>query len=397
MFRLLLQLIVVIVIPTTSNALRQGQDSLGLAAYADKEEGHTLFKKAPSSKISRTGCLSNPNGYVVAASSASTSTVALSQSAKTASRLLLIICTLMYGTSYVSTILIQNHIDPVILTTLRFGLSAIAFIPFLYFSTSEKTASKTFVLNGMELGMWLIMGFLSQGIALKKSSAAKASFICALGSIMPPLFDVIWKEEVADQVIAKKLKLKVVSEKKSMLKKLLHWPFTSPLLGCIGAGILELAGLEPPEWGDLLLFVGPVTFSMCFWRSEKFINRHPGQSIMLTAIMLSTAFAISFLYAVFTGVVPYTSMAISELINTVSQKHILANLAYISFGVTALVSYLEQRAMVFLSASEITVIYSLEPLFASLSAAFFLNEHIGSVTLISAALIMLACVLDALK
>ena len=370
--------------------------SRGLGALSDQDHHRNLFRRKSISASQIFGSrsinnLSNSDSYVVA------SLVALSPSAKAASRLLLILCTLMYGTSYVSTILIQNQIDPVTLTTLRFGLSAIAFIPFLYYSRSEKKVSKTFVLNGMELGLWLIMGFLSQGIALKKSSAAKASFICALGSIMPPLFDVIWKEEVVDQVLLKKRLDANKEEKRSIVQKLLHWPFTSPILGCIGAGILELAGLEPPEWGDLLLFVGPLTFSMCFWRSEKFISRHPGQSVMLTAIMLSTAFVVSFLYALFTGVVPCTSRAINELVAVISQKQILANLVYISFGVTALVSYLEQRALVFLSASEITVIYSLEPLFASLSAAFFLDEHIGSATIVSAILIMFACILDALR
>ena len=126
----------------------------------------------------------------------------------------------------------QNRVDAVIVTTLRFFAGLICFLPvFLRFE-----ARKDVVLGGLEIGFWYALGFLAQGIALQSSSAAKASFVCALGVLVPPILDAAFPEAEG-----RSGELVAMWKQTNALRR-----FIPAILSCLGAGILEFGNVHEP-------------------------------------------------------------------------------------------------------------------------------------------------------
>lgn len=73
---------------------------------------------------------------------------------------------------------------------------------------------------------------------------------------------------------------------------------------------------------------------------------------------------------------------------------VIAGLVYSGVFTTAFTSFAEQQVIRVLTAAETTLIYSLEPLFATAFAAIILKEHVTVGTLLGATFIILACLWD---
>jgi hypothetical protein len=176
-------------------------------------------------------------------------------------RTLLVFCTFLYGSSYVSTKYMQERVNAVIVTTLRFLAGLISFLPvFLRFD-----ARKDVVLGGIEIGFWYAVGFLTQGIALQTSSAAKASFVCALGVLVPPILDTVFPEASAGKGGKGENK-----ERTRILRR-----FAPATLSCLGAAILEFGNvLDPPQIQDALLFAPSDSRGMARVARCLFIQGH---------------------------------------------------------------------------------------------------------------------------
>ena len=292
---------------------------------------------------------------------------------------LLILCCFLYGSSYVSTKYMQERVDAVIVTMLRFFAGLLSFLPvFLRFD-----GRKEVVLAGIEVGIWYAIGFVAQGISLKTSTAAKASFVCSLGVLVPPLLDTLWPK----------------AEESSKQKNNVLWRFAPATIACIGAGILEFGNaMEPPRLNDFLLFLPPVAYSVAFWRCEKIARKLGSQhqpDVMTFYIMLSSC-ALSGLYATYCGVLPSTPGAWAALRDIYSSRDMAFFLFYEGCLATALVSALEQHILKFLSAAEVTLIYSLEPVFATVTGVLFIGEEVHPGTFVAGACICTACVLDSI-
>ena len=300
-------------------------------------------------------------------------------------RTLLVFCTFLYGSSYVSTKYMQERVNAVIVTTLRFLAGLISFLPvFLRFD-----ARKDVVLGGIEIGFWYAVGFLTQGIALQTSSAAKASFVCALGVLVPPILDTVFPEASA----GKGGKGENI-ERTRILRR-----FAPATLSCLGAAILEFGNvLDPPQIQDALLFLPPVAYSVAFWRCEKIARklgpRH--QPEVMTFYIMLCSFLLSAAYGLHCGALPVTRAAWRELRDVYLSKDMAFFMLYEGCLATALVAAVEQHVLKLLSAAEVTLIYSLEPVFATLTSFAFGADHLQPPLYVAGSLIVSACLLDSL-
>jgi drug/metabolite transporter (DMT)-like permease len=341
----------------------------------------------------------------VAASSSASSARTLLQENKFFNRAVLVLCCFLYGSSYVSTKYMQNRIDAVMVTTLRFLVGSVTFLPvFLRFDANKEVIS-----GGIEVGLWYALGFVAQGIALQNSSASKASFICALGVVVAPLLDLLFPNSGnISSSGGKQYDGKSFGRAKqphagagtvgSIIRILTRWPFLPSLLACAGAAILEFGSIQdPPSISDVLLFVPPMAYSVAVWRCEK-ISRKLGaahQPNQLSAYMTLTSCLASGFYAVVQGVFPRGREEWKILGALLSNRKILFFLFYEGCLATAAVSMVEQHILRRLSAAEVTLIYSMEPLFATLTSVF-VGEPLTREVLIGAIFILSACVIDCL-
>jgi len=286
--------------------------------------------------------------------------------------LLLFLSSSIYGISHVVTKLLLQDISSNTINVLRFLLASLLFLPDLL---KQKLNIKV-LLAGLELGFWCALGFMSQGIALKDTSVGKAALFGSLVVIICPILE----------KIGENCGLQEKKHKNNIFQ------FISPILAFIGAGVIEWGGLEPPKWQDTMLLLTPLSFSICFWRSEKFALQFPQEAKSLTGLMLSSASVLFLLYAWIQQGLPVNALACFEPFLTNKFKLLLLIFhGVIATGVTA---WIELEALHSVSASETALIYSSEPLFSVLFARLFLSEEIGIHTILGAFFIIVGCILN---
>ena len=323
-------------------------------------------------------------------------------------RALLVSCAALYGSNYPLTKLLQDSLNPAFVTTLRFIIASIFFLP----SSIRGLRGEIGLSKGsIELGIWCSIGFISQAMILTKTSASKAAFFCGLSVLMPPIFNFIeglllrmnshhiQGEKIA--TTAADLPAVQKGQSISFVYKISRMPFIKPLLALCGAAVLEWgSGMEPAQMSDFSLLITPVSFAMCFWRSAQLGTRYPSEISAITGIMLSTvavvgvvwsAVSMNFCCSVGGSNLPSEC---SKLISALCDWKVACGLLYSGIFTTAFTSYVEQRVIRVLTADETTLIYTLEPLFATAFAALFLKEHLTSGTIKGAVFIILACLWD---
>lgn len=68
---------------------------------------------------------------------------------------------------------VEAIMDPAAFTVVRFAVSAIPFIPFVFRARGDIHTRNA----GIELGFWVSLGYLMQALGLLTSDAGRASFI----------------------------------------------------------------------------------------------------------------------------------------------------------------------------------------------------------------------------
>jgi len=279
-------------------------------------------------------------------------------------RLLLVTCSVLYGSNYAASILLQRQLAPALVTFLRFLISTILFLPHLMrFRTHSKV-----IFSGMRVGLWAGIGFMTQAVSLQFTSASKASFFSGLSVLFVPLIDA-----------AAGLRFD-----KSQ--------FLPAVLAFVGVAFLELGGIESPHWKDLFLVLPPLSFALSFREAAQAAIKYPHASKIVVAGSLIVMTLQTLLWAILDGSLPATYTGWTALGYTIfGNKWIVAGLLYLSMVVTSWASLAEQKAMQSVSAADTTLIYTLEPLTASAFAAVILHEKLTFSTAIGALCIISAC------
>lgn len=108
-------------------------------------------------------------------------------------------------------------LDPDLFNVLRFTISAIPFVPLLLKALNDVQV----FIRGVELGIWVAIGYLAQAIGLVTADAGRTAFISSLTVIIVPFLDGILGAEIP------------------------AYTWIGALLSLIGVGILELSGSPP--------------------------------------------------------------------------------------------------------------------------------------------------------
>ncbi|GMH20333.1 hypothetical protein Nepgr_022174 [Nepenthes gracilis] len=99
--------------------------------------------------------------------------------------ILLNVLTFVYATNIPVVKEAEATMDPAAFSFIRFALSAFPFVPFVFRSRNDAPTRKA----GIELGLWVSLGYLMQALGLLTSDAGRASFISMLTVIVVPVLD----------------------------------------------------------------------------------------------------------------------------------------------------------------------------------------------------------------
>ncbi|BFG17222.1 hypothetical protein CerSpe_034960 [Prunus speciosa] len=286
-------------------------------------------------------------------------------SKKVRSIILLNVITVVYASNFSVVKEVEAIMDPAAFTVVRFAVSAIPFIPFVFRARGDIHTRNA----GMELGFWVSLGYLMQALGLLTSDAGRASFISMFTVVIVPLLDGMLGAIVPTRT------------------------WFGALMSIIGVAMLESSG-SPPSVGDLLNFLSAVFFGVHMLRTEH-ISRNTkrenflpllGYEVCVVAIMSTMWYCIGSGSgglqdcnpSLWTWKIFWEWMLVFPWIPAL----------YSGIFSTGLCLWVEMAAMRDVSATETAIIYGLEPVWGAGFAWFLLGERWGTTGWIGAALVL---------
>jgi len=259
-------------------------------------------------------------------------------------RILLVIVTLIWGTNFPLVKDAVSSLSPSVVVAVR---CAIALLPFLFYL---RNLSPQLLRDGAILGILLFAPLSIQAIAVESICANRAAFIVGLNIILVPLLG---------QFLGQRIFLKT---------------FLAAFLALAGIGIMSwengALGL-----GDVLMFIDAIAYSIYILFLESASSRHP--SLELTAIQMVVITLMSAVWA---------APEIGGQLNIIKEH--FGTLLYLGLVDTAASTWLQVLAQQWVSAGEMALICSLEPVFAGVFSFLLLGEQFGTRGLIGAGMVL---------
>jgi len=250
-------------------------------------------------------------------------------------------------------------VDVSLLTAMRFALASGALLPFLWGKGMPVFKA------GLEVGLWVTLGYITQAIGLETTEASKSAFICSLTVVVVPLIQGLLGKEIPPTTWA------------------------ACALAVFGVGLLTLQGATGPVIGDLWSLGQPLGFGIAFMRIEHYMKQLPGKAIPLAAAQMVSVFGIS---AVWAGLTTQGFTNTGDLSILFDTPHFLS-LLYTGLISSALAVVIESAALEHVSSEETSVIFSTEPLFAAATSAIVLGERLKPTGMLGGLAILSACLL----
>lgn len=246
--------------------------------------------------------------------------------------ILLIAVTLLWGTTFPLVKETTHNISPGVLIAIRSALPAIAF------SLHLRTLNLRLIRDGILLGILLFASLAIQAIALESLSANRAAFIASLNVILVPLLGQLFGQKIRRGL------------------------FLAAGLALVGVGVMSWEGGMLTA-GDFWMLLDVLLYTSYILLLEAVTCTHSSQPLTAIQLVVMTVLA--------------TVWTLPDLMGQWQgiQGHYVP-LLYLAV-VTAVTTWLPAIAQHWVSASETAVIYTFEPVFASVFSFWLLGETLG--------------------
>jgi drug/metabolite transporter (DMT)-like permease len=287
--------------------------------------------------------------------------------------LLLNFVAVIWGTQHAITKMIVDDSDPAAYTFLRFALASLIASPYLpgikdtFMKMTKKFGSirednddeKSMKVElwkpwrwGIEMGLWMFLGFSLQAIGLQSTTAQRSGFLLYLNVKLVPFFAYVF-----------------LGRQISKMTWILAFAAFS------GTALLALDGQSIGfNEGDCWSILAAAASAMFILRLEKASAEVP-KSAELNATSL-------FVVAILSGVWLMLSSSASDSISIVSElsEIVVAHpleLLYLGAISTALANFIQAKAQKDVPAERASIIYSLDPVYGAFFSWILLGETLG--------------------
>jgi drug/metabolite transporter (DMT)-like permease len=269
------------------------------------------------------------------------------------SELLLLLGVVLWSTTFPIMKESLGSISPALLILIRFAIaSAVVYV--LFRGKIEFTWLN--LLKGFAIGIPEYIGFMLQVTGLTMTTASKSAFITGLCVVVAPILSFLFLHENRSWKVALALILAVDG------LWIISFGFT-----------FHVGGMG---MGDFLTLLAALAFSVQVLMIHLFSDR---DSFYATTFFQLLAVAMcSLVYALTTKQ--------TLVVNAVSWPSLL----YLAIFTTVITLLLQNRFQRDVTVAQASVIYSLEPVFASLLAVLFIGEHMGPAVLVGGVLMFAA-------
>ena len=267
---------------------------------------------------------------------------------KSVSLLSALVCTFIWGTTFIAQDTGMDDIGPFTFNAVRFFVGFLAIIPLVFlfevkkFKSEFKLDLKTFIVFSFLIGLSLFLGSALQQVALLYTDVANAAFFTIFYVPMVPIIIFLFK------------------------KKSIHWSvWPSVVLCLIGGYLLTNFHDATVRLGDTLVILGAL-----FWSTH----------IIFTGIIVTKYNLPLTLGALQTLIVAFLSFLIGLIYEEFIFENILKEIDSILYaGILSggFAFVLQIYAQKNISPAPAAIIFSLEGVFATIAAWFLLDQILG--------------------
>ena len=267
---------------------------------------------------------------------------------KTLSLFSALICTFIWGTTFIAQDTGMDDIGPFTFNSVRFFVGFLAIVPLALMFEAKKLKkefrfdTKTFVILSFLIGLSLFLGSALQQVALLYTDVANAAFFTIFYVPMVPIIIFIFK------------------------KDFLHWSvWPSVILCLIGGYLLTNFQDATVRLGDTLVVLGALFWSTHIIFTGMIVKKY-NLPLTIGAIQTLLVALFSFIIGLFSE-----EFVIANILNEIDS---ILYAGILSGGFAFVLQIYAQRNI---TPAPAAIIFSLEGVFATIAAWFLLNQILG--------------------
>ena len=267
---------------------------------------------------------------------------------KTVSLLSALLCTFIWGTTFIAQDTGMDNIGPFTFNAVRFFVGFLAIVPLALlfevkkFKSEFKLDLKTFVVLSFLIGLSLFLGSALQQVALLYTDVANAAFFTIFYVPMVPIIIFIFK------------------------KKSIHWSvWPSVVLCLVGGYLLTNFHDATVRLGDTLVILGALFWSTHIIFTGIIVTKY---NLPLTLGAIQTLLVALFSFMI--GLI-YEEFIIRNILNEIDS---ILYAGILSGGFAFVLQIYAQKNI---TPAPAAIIFSLEGVFATIAAWFLLNQVLG--------------------
>ena len=267
---------------------------------------------------------------------------------KTVSLLSALLCTFIWGTTFIAQDTGMDDIGPFTFNAVRFFVGFLAIVPFAFFFEVKKFKSefrldfKTFAILSFLIGLSLFLGSALQQVALLYTDVANAAFFTIFYVPMVPIIIFLFK------------------------KKSIHWSVWPSVVLCLIGGYLLTNFYDATvRLGDTLVVLGALFWSTHIIFTGIIVTKY---NLPLTLGAIQTLLVAIFSFMI--GLI-YEEFIIENILNEIDS---ILYAGILSGGFAFVLQIYAQKNI---TPAPAAIIFSLEGVFATVAAWFLLNQILG--------------------
>ena len=267
---------------------------------------------------------------------------------KTVSLLSALLCTFIWGTTFIAQDTGMDDIGPFTFNSVRFFVGFLAIVPLVFLFELKKFKSefqldfKTFATLSFLIGLSLFLGSALQQVALLYTDVANAAFFTIFYVPMVPIIIFLFK------------------------KRLIHWSvWPSVVLCLIGGYLLTNFHDATVRLGDTLVILGALFWSTHIIFTGIIVTKY---NLPLTLGAIQTLLVALFSFII--GFI-YEEFIIENILNEIDS---ILYAGILSGGFAFVLQIYAQKNI---TPAPAAIIFSLEGVFATITAWFLLNQILG--------------------
>jgi len=281
--------------------------------------------------------------------------------------LLVILCCIIWGTTFTVVKKTSTQLNPFLLSTLRNLIASIILLSYLIGTKKTKLLkNRNGIINGSIIGLILAIIYIGQTIGIKYTTANNSAFITSITVVIVPIILIIFRKAILNS------------------KQII-----SIIIVTIGLYTLTIKdGFGSLNIGDIITFGASFICATHLILSGYYVNKT--EFLSLIFYQFFTAFIFSFLgYFIFKS----TNESFIQLYS----GDVLFKVLYLGVLGTFFCFFVTVWSQKYIGSIFLALIFSMEPIFASITNFVILNERFDSRGLLGAVVIFAGIIFYALS